>query len=76
MIGQRDLTTRELAEVNAKNQYMHAQINLQNVMGEILKEYNVDIEQAKQGQVGREPDLIPAVPPTASGVAPRAGAAK
>jgi outer membrane protein len=76
VIGQRDLTTRELAEVNAKNQYMHAQINLQNVMGEILKEYNVDIEQAKQGQVGREPDLIPAVPPTAVSVAPPAGGAK
>ena len=67
VIGQRDLTTRELAEVNAKNQYIHAQVNLQNAMGEILKAYNVDIEQAKQGQVGREPDLIPAVPPAPAG---------
>ena len=69
VIGQRDLTTRQLAEVNAKSQYIHAQINLQNAMGEILKTYNVDIEQAKQGQVGREPDLIPAVPPAPAGTA-------
>ena len=69
VIGQRDLTTRKLAEVNAKNQYIHAQINLQSAMGEILKAYSVDIEQAKQGQVGREPDLIPAVPPAPLGTA-------
>jgi len=68
VIGQRDLTTRELAEVNAKNQYIHAQINLQNVMGEVLKAYNVDIGQARQGQVGREPDLIPAVPTAPAGM--------
>ena len=49
VIGQRDLTTRELAEVNAKNQYIHAQINLQNVMGEILK----DIQRGyRAGQAG------------------------
>jgi outer membrane protein len=67
VIGQRDLTTRELAEVNAKSQYIHAQVNMQNVMGQILKAYNVDLEQARQGQVGREPDLIPAAPPAPSG---------
>jgi len=62
VITQRDTTTRELAEVQAKNQYIHAHVNLENVLGEILKNYDVSIDDAKNGTVGREPDLIPAVP--------------
>ena len=62
VITQRDTTTRELAEVQAKNQYIHAHVNLQNVVGQILKDYDVNIDEAKSGTVGREPDLIPAVP--------------
>jgi outer membrane protein TolC len=61
VITQRDTTTRELAEVQAKNQYIHAHVNLQNVMGQILKDYDVSIDEAKSGTVGREADLIPAV---------------
>jgi outer membrane protein len=63
VITQRDMTTRELAEVSARNQYVHARVNLQDVLGSILNDYGVDIDQAKTGTVGREPDLIPAVPP-------------
>lgn len=63
VITQRDTTARELAEVQAQNSYIHAQLNLQNVMGQILKDYDVNIDEAKTGVVGREPDLIPAVPP-------------
>ena len=63
VIGQRDLTARELAEVNARNQYIHARLNLESVMGSVLQQHDVDIAQARQGVVGREPDLIPAVPP-------------
>jgi outer membrane protein TolC len=62
VITQRDTTGRELAEVQAKNQYIHAHVNLENVMGQILKNYDVSIDEAKSGSVGREPDLIPAVP--------------
>jgi outer membrane protein TolC len=62
VITQRDTTTRELAEVQAKNQYIHAHVNLQNVLGQILKDYDVSIDEAKSGTVGREADLIPAVP--------------
>lgn len=62
VITQRDTTTRELAEVQAKNQYIHAHVNLENVLGQILKNYDVSIDDAKSGTVGREPDLIPAVP--------------
>jgi outer membrane protein TolC len=62
VITQRDTTTRELAEVQAKSQYIHAHVNLENVIGQMLKNYDVSIDEAKSGTVGREADLIPAVP--------------
>jgi outer membrane protein len=65
VITQRDTTTRQLAEVQALNQYMHARVNLQNTMGEILRDYDVSIDAAKTGVVGRPADLIPAVPQSA-----------
>ena len=61
VIGQRDATTRELAEVDARNQYIRARNNLENVLGKILEDFNVNIDDAKSGVVGRPPDLIPAV---------------
>ena len=62
VITQRDATTRELAEVQALNQYIHAKVNLETVLGEILKNYDVSIDEAVKGQVSRPPDPIPAVP--------------
>jgi outer membrane protein TolC len=61
VITQRDTTTRELAEVDARNQYNRARTNLQSILGTVLTDYQVDIEQAKTGVVGREPDPIPVV---------------
>jgi outer membrane protein TolC len=61
VLVQRDTTTRQLAEVNALNQYVHARTALQQVLGTILEDHNVDLEDAKTGVVKREPDLIPAV---------------
>lgn len=63
VIGQRDATTRELSEVDARNQYLHARVNMQNVLGTILQDYGIGIDEAKSGVVGRAPDMIPAVPP-------------
>ena len=60
VITQRDTTARELAEVQARSQYIQARLNLNNVLGRILEEYAVDIEEAKTGVVGRDPDLSPA----------------
>jgi outer membrane protein TolC len=74
IIAQRDTTTRELSEVDARSQYIHARLNLDNVLGTVLKTYDVNIDQAKIGMVGREPDLIPVVAP--SGPAPAAAAAR
>jgi outer membrane protein TolC len=62
VITQRDTTTRELQEVEALSQYNRARTNLRSILGTVLTDYEVDIEQAKTGVVGREPDPIPAVP--------------
>jgi hypothetical protein len=61
---------RELSEASALNAYIHAKLNLQNTLGKILEDYNVSIDDAKKGTVGREPDPIPAVVPRASTPAP------
>jgi len=58
---QRDNTTRELSEANALNQYIHAKVNLENVLGEILKDYDISVDEALKGNVSRPPDPIPAV---------------
>ena len=55
---QRDTTTRELAEVDARGQYVKARNALDNVLGRTLDVQAVDIVQAKSGVVGREPDLF------------------
>jgi outer membrane protein TolC len=61
VIVQRDTTTRELAEVEARSQYIKARTAVDQVLGRTLEVYNVDIEEARQGVVKREPDMIPAV---------------
>ena len=61
VITQRDGTTRELAEVQALNQYVHSKINLETVLGDVLKDYDVSIDEALSGTVKRQPDPIPAV---------------
>ncbi len=70
VITQRDTTTRQLAEVDALSQYNRARLNLQSVLGTVLTDYQVDIEQAKTGVVGREPDPIPAVPAAVPAISP------
>ncbi|MBZ5584330.1 MAG: TolC family protein [Acidobacteriia bacterium] len=71
VITQQTTVARELSEANALNQYVHARINLQNILGNTLDVYNVSIEDARKGAVGRAPDPIPAVP-GGSAAAPRA----
>ena len=66
VITQQTTVARELSEADALNQYIHAKLNLQNTLGRILDDYNVSIDDAKKGTVGREPDPIPAVPPKAA----------
>ena len=59
VIGQRDTTTRELVEVDARNQYIRARNNLENILGNILQDYDVSIEEATKGVVSRQPDAVP-----------------
>jgi outer membrane protein TolC len=61
VLVQRDTTTRELAEIDAKGQYIKARTAVDQVLGKTLEAYGVDIDEAKQGVVKREPDMIPAV---------------
>jgi outer membrane protein len=73
VITQRDSTNRELAEVQAKSNYIHSKINMDSVLGRVLDVYNVNIDEAKSGVVGRPADLIPAVPQASAQPAPAAG---
>jgi outer membrane protein TolC len=57
---QRDTTQRELTEVDLRSQYIKSRNALDNVLGKTLEVQNVDIGQAKNGMVTREPDMIPA----------------
>jgi outer membrane protein len=66
VITQRDSTSRQLAEVQAKNAYVHAKINLDSVLGKVLQTHNVSLDEAKNGAVGRPADLIPAIPTPAA----------
>jgi len=61
VLVQRDTTARELAEVEAKSQYIKARTAVDQVLGRTLEVYNVDIDEARQGTVKREPDMIPAI---------------
>jgi outer membrane protein TolC len=62
---QRDTTTRELTEVDQRSQYIKSRTALENVLGTTLETQNVDLGEASNGIVTREPDMIPAVPPIA-----------
>jgi outer membrane protein TolC len=57
VIAQRDDTTRQLSEADARNQYQHARTNLGQTLGTLLDDYKVNLDEAKTGVVGREPDL-------------------
>jgi outer membrane protein TolC len=58
---QRDTTNSQVAEVEALRQYIDARTALQQVLGKTLDDYDVSLQDAQRGVVGREPDLIPAV---------------
>jgi outer membrane protein TolC len=57
VVAQRDDTARQLTEIENLRQYQDANTNLRQMMGTILEAYDVSLDEAKTGQVGREPDL-------------------
>lgn len=66
LITQRDATARQLAEVQARSNYIHSRVNMDSVLGRVLEVYNVNIDEAKTGVVARPADLIPAAAPAAA----------
>lgn len=58
---QRDLAQAQAAEVAAMAAYQRARTQLDFATGRILEKYNIEIEEAKQGQVSWMPSPIPAV---------------
>ena len=61
VLVQRDATARALAEIEARSQYIKAHTAVDQVLGRTLDVYGVDIEEARQGVVKREPDIVPAI---------------
>ena len=61
--AQRDDTNRQLSEADAMAAYQRAKTQLQQTLGTILDNYEVSFDEAKNGEVSRPPDLIPAVLP-------------
>ena len=59
--AQRDLALAQATEVAALSGYNRARVSLGRSTGQILEQYNVSIDEAMQGQVKRQPDMIPAV---------------
>ena len=64
VITQQSTVARELSEATALNQYIKAKLSLDSVLSRTLNTYNVSIEDARKGTVGRDPDPIPAIPAT------------
>ena len=62
VIVQRDTVTRQLAEVNALNQYVRARTAVQQVTGDILGVYSVDVAEALAGQIKAAPSPLPVIP--------------
>ncbi|MEO8593919.1 MAG: TolC family protein [Candidatus Solibacter sp.] len=60
VVVQRDTTNRGLAEVDARSQYIKARSSLDTILGRTLEAQKVDIGEAANGIVTREPDMIPA----------------
>ena len=58
-----DLTSARFNELNAQTTYAQAKLQLDQATGSILDHYNIQIEEAKNGRISRNPDPIPVVPP-------------
>jgi outer membrane protein TolC len=64
---QRDLATAQSSEVTATAQYATARVMLNQATGRILKEYNVDLDDARRGSVSRPPSALPVLDPNGGG---------
>jgi outer membrane protein len=60
---QRDVVTSQTAENNAMNGYIKARSNMDVVLGRLLEAHNIDIKEAYDGKVSRQPDALPVLDP-------------
>jgi outer membrane protein len=58
---QRDLATAQLTQVQARQTYAFARVQLDQATGQLLERNNVQIDEARSGHVSKAPDRIPAV---------------
>lgn len=59
IVAQRSLLDAESAEVAALSAFSHARVALDQVTGSTLETYNISIDEARGGLVGREPAVVP-----------------
>jgi|GraSoiStandDraft_16_1057320.scaffolds.fasta_scaffold03719_6 outer membrane protein TolC len=57
--AQRDLATAKEAEVQAQAAYIVSKVQLDQATGQVLTHNNIEIEDAKRGQVSRPPSPLP-----------------
>jgi hypothetical protein len=55
--AQRDLSTSEGTELQARSSYAKALTQFRQVTGTILSEYNIELNDALQGKVSRAPNI-------------------
>jgi outer membrane protein TolC len=63
VLVQRDLVTRQSAEVAALNTYVKAKTSLEAITGEILRNHDVSLDEALAGKVNRPANPIPVLEP-------------
>ena len=68
---QRDLANAQSSEVTALSQYSRARVNLDLATGSVLKNYNVSLDEARQGTVARPPAALPVLDQNGGGAARR-----
>ena len=65
--AQRDLASAQAAEVSALSAYNRARVQMDLATGQVLKNFDVSIEEALKGRVGRAPSALPALEPGQQG---------
>lgn len=70
VLVQRDLVTRQSAEVAALNTYIKAKNNLETMTGEILRDHGISIDEALSGKVSRPPSALPVLDSPGAQAAP------
>jgi outer membrane protein len=65
--AQRDLAQAQATEVVALSTYNRARVQMDLATGQTLKTYDINIDEAKRGQISRPPSAIPAIEPQGQG---------